>query len=173
MTDSPIPDSPITEPPSEPGASPAPRPSAAGEPPTISPAERARITRQAVLGLTIPAAVTTGAAAALWLSGHRPTGLGVAIGGAAGIVITATWLAGAVVSFDRPGVTALGLTMGLWPIRLALLFFAAGSGAIFGAEPIAMALALFATFVAGHVVEALVLDALARAVRPPPPESNS
>ncbi len=118
--------------------------------------------------MTFPAAVTTGLAVGLWLSGYRPAGLGVAIGGATGIVITATWLVGAIASFDRPGVTALGLTMGLWPIRLALLFFAAGTGAIFGAEPISLVFALFGTYVAGHIVEALVLEALARAVRPPP-----
>lgn len=149
-----------------------PPPSPAREPRTISPAERARITRMAAVGLALPAAMTAGTAVALWLTGHRPSSLGVAIGGTTGIVITASWLIGALISFDRPGVTALGLTMGLWPIRLALLFFAAGSGAIFGVDAIALVLALFATFVAGHVVEALVLDALARAVRPPPPETN-
>lgn len=138
------------------------------EPRKVAPAERARITRMAVVGLTIPAALTAGTAAGLWSSGFRPAGLGVAIGGATGVVITATWVVGSLVGFDRPGSAALALTMGLWPIRLALLFFAAGSGAIFGVEPISMVLALFATFVGGHVVEALVLDALARAVRKPP-----
>ena len=142
------------------------------EPRTVPPAERARIIRMASVGLTLPAAITTGAAVALWLSGHRPTGLGIALGGATGVVITATWVVGSIVGFDRPGSAALGLTMGFWPIRLALLFFAAGTGAIFGAEPISLVLALFGTYIGGHVVEALVLDALARAVRVPPPEST-
>lgn len=151
---------------------PAPTP-LPGEPRAVPPAERARITRMAVLGLTIPAAITAGAAVGLWLSGLRPSGLGVAIGGATGVVITATWVFGALASFDRPGFAALGMTMGLWPIRLALLFFAAGSAAIFGAEPISTVLALFATYIGGHVVEALVLDALARAVRPRPSGATS
>lgn len=152
---------------------PPPSPGPPGEPRTISPAERARIARGAVVGLALCAAATAAATVALGLTGHGPSALGAALGGSAGVVITATWLFGALASFDRPGTTALGLTVGLWPIRLALLFFAAGAGAIFGAEPIALVLAFFGTSVAGHVVEALVLDALARAVRPsPPPETN-
>ncbi|MCO5165393.1 MAG: hypothetical protein M9894_03375 [Planctomycetes bacterium] len=134
-------------------------------PPKVPPGERVRIVRRALLGLAIPLGVAGIVSAALFATAHPAAGMGVAIGGITGLLITATWVFGALFAFDRSGGALMGLTMGLWPIRIALLFVAAALGAVLGVEPISLVVTLFLTHVAGHVVEAMVLDALARSVR--------
>lgn len=133
--------------------------------PKVPREERMRIVRQALVGLAIPLGVSGAVSAALFATSHPAAGMGVAIGGLTGLLITATWVFGALFAFDRSGGALMGFTMGLWPIRIGLLFAAAALGAFLGVEPISLVVTLFLTHVAGHVVEATVLDALARTMR--------
>lgn len=136
--------------------------------PAVPPADRARIARRAALGLTAPAALAAATAAGLLAAGHRGPALGVALGSGAALVITASWVVGALATFHRSGNALLGFTIGLWPLRIAVIVLTAAAGMILAAEPISLVLALVVTHVWGHLVEALTLDALARAGRLPP-----
>lgn len=133
--------------------------------PQVAPADRARIARRATLGLALPAALAAVAAAALAAAGHRGPAIGVGLGAGTGLAITASWLLGALVTFHRSGGALMGFTVGLWPLRIALLFLTAAAGTLLQAEPISLVLSLLATHIWGHVVEALTLDALAQAAR--------
>lgn len=136
--------------------------------PRVTPADRARIARRAVLWSTFPVLVGAVVTAGLVSTDHRAVALGVAIGVATGLLLTATWVVGALVTFHRRGDLLLLATLGLWPVRIIILFLVAALGWYVEAEPFSLVTALFATHVYGHVVEAHALDALARAARRPP-----
>jgi hypothetical protein len=149
---------------------------APAEDPQVAPTDRARIARRATLGLAIPAAVAASVVAGLFAAGHRGPALGVTLGAGAALLITASWVVGALATFHRSGAALLGFTVGLWPVRIALIVLTAAAGMILAAEPISLVLSMVVTHVWGHVVEATTLDALAQAGRaaakPPDPPSG-
>lgn len=133
------------------------------EDPQVAPTDRARIARRASFGLALPAALATSVVAGLFAAGHRAPAIGIALGAGAALVITASWLLGALLTFHRSGGALLGFTVGLWPVRIALIVVTAAAGMILQAEPISLVLSLVVTHVWGHVVEATTLDALVQA----------
>jgi hypothetical protein len=145
-----------------------PLPTSPAQDPPVAPADRARIARRAALGLAAPAALAAATAAGLLAAGHHGPAIGVALGAGAALVITASWVVGALATFHRPGAALLGFTIGLWPLRIALIVLTAAAGMILAAEPVSLVLSLVVTHVWGHVVEAATLGALARAGRLPP-----
>lgn len=140
--------------------------SAAPDEPRVPAADRVRIARRAAAWLAVPAAVGVALTIALLGSGRRAEGLGVALGVGAGLLLTATWVVGALATFHRRGDVLLLATLGLWPLRVAFLVVVASIGTILGADPFALIVSLVATHVYGHLAEAQALGALADAARP-------
>ncbi len=135
-------------------------------PPPVPPGVKARVLGRSLAVLLGAMAVAFGLASAI-RADHEAQALGIALGHVAAQVVGLTWIVGAVRTFDASSATFFRATLGLAPVRAAAFLGALLLGPRLGAD----ASALFASFVAtallGHVVEALALNALADAARPP------
>ena len=93
--------------------------------------------------------------------GEDALALGVFLGHVGAQLVTCTWLAGAVLTFDRSNQDFLQATLGMSPVRLVLLATVVGCG-LWLAKPNQNALffSLIATHLAGHGIEGFVLRRL-------------
>jgi len=131
-------------------------------------AARRAIAVRAVTALLVPAGGVVAACVLLNLSGRAPIALGLALGHGVAIVLSLSWVLGAILFQDADHKLFLGFTLGQWPFRLAavvLIFWMATSSLALSIP--ALFFAFLATHVYGHVVQGLTFSALGRASRPP------
>lgn len=96
-------------------------------------------------------------------TGQGPRALGLFLGHAAAQLVTASWVAGAIATFDRGSEDFLRATLGASPLRFLVLATIVGLGLwLTDPDQPALFFALLLTHVAGHVIEHLVLARLNR-----------
>ena len=120
--------------------------------------------RAAGLALSLCGALTTlcaGLGLYFLQTGQGPRALGLFLGHTAAQLVTVSWLAGAILTFDRESNDFLQATLGASPLRFVILGTIVGLG-LWLTEPDQPALffSLMLTHVAGHVIEHLVLKRL-------------
>lgn len=127
----------------------------------LRPGAKARVAGFA-LSLSGAATVVCAGLALLYLqAGHPRHALGVFLGHVAAQLVTATWLVGAILSFDRGTQEFMRATLGMSPLRLLVLVTVVVAGVLLTeADHVALFLSLIGTHVYGHVVEGLVLGRL-------------
>jgi hypothetical protein len=132
--------------------------------PRLNPATRGRIARKALLALGIPTTLCC-AAALLVVESNPQVCKGVLLGHLLAQLLTAIWIVGALVTFDRSHTAFFGATVGQAPLRFVLVLSACYVSAQYlDVELTALALTLLVTMVYGHVVQLLTFDALGKAL---------
>jgi len=145
---------------------PAPPSKSLPSPPPVPPGVKARVLGRSLAVLLGAMALAFGVASAI-RADHEAQALGIVVGHLAAQVVGLTWLVGAVWAFDASSTTFFRATLGLAPVRAAAFIGALLLGPRLGADASALFAAFVATALVGHVVEALALNALADAARPP------
>jgi hypothetical protein len=136
--------------------------------------------RAAGLALSLCGALTTlcaGLGLYFLQTGQGARALGLFLGHVGAQLVTVSWIAGAVLTFDRESHDFMRATLGASPLRFVILGTIVGLG-LWLTEPDQPALffSLMLTHVAGHVIEYCVLERLkAERVQAegPPPQSGS
>lgn len=127
----------------------------------LQPGAKARV---AGLALALCGGLSTLAALVglLYLQREQPAlALGVFLGHSAAQLVTASWLVGAILTFDRSSQDFLQATLGMSPLRLVVIATVVGCGLwLSDPDPAALFFSLMLTHVAGHAVEGFVLRRL-------------
>lgn len=122
--------------------------------------------RAAGLGLSLCGGLTTlfaGLGLYFLQTGQGARALGLFLGHVGAQLVTASWIAGAILTFDRENDDFMRATLGATPLRFVVLATIVGLG-LWLTEPDQPALffSLMLTHVLGHVIEHLVLARLNR-----------
>ena len=135
----------------------------------LAPADRKRIASRTILFVTVIAAAGFSLAAALGALGQTRLCLGIVAGHTIALACAFSWILGAITTFDGPFVRFARATIGMAPLRLALV--AGGAfGIAFFASPwvdlVAFGITLAASQASLQVVQAYCFMQLADASSP-------
>jgi len=170
---SPPPDPPSANDDPTPAATDAP-PREPSAPPPIPPAARRRIRDRVLLALALPFLLLTLPGAALaWTREAPATAWGLLVGHATGLVVIGSWTLGAIAAWGASDRRFLGLTVGMWPVRLGAVAVVCFAAPVLGLDTEALVGVLLLAVVYGEVLLALTGTALTRAARLPAPDQRS
>ncbi len=135
--------------------------------PFLTPAQRGRIARKALLALGAPTVLLC-AVVLPFAESHPQVSKGILLGHLVAQVMTGIWLVGAIATFDRRHETFLGATIGLAPLRFVLVLGVTYVSARYlPVDLISLGLTLVITMVYGHAVEVVIVNALTAALEEP------
>ena len=139
--------------------------------PILPPATVARVRRLLIATLLASCGAVLVMAGLLHTAGRQPTAVGIVVGYLTGAAIAGSWALGAAWGFGAQIQVFRRLTLGLWPLRVAILLlgFAIGES-LLGADRNALLLSLLLTWVAGQVAHGWVAMTLADAAQAPTPD---